>query len=84
MNSDIAATSSNVNESFMFWFFNNGITIVCDGCDIVDNADNPHMKLKNLQIVNGCQTSMTLAAMESDDGKPWNWLSNHNSRHMLT
>jgi hypothetical protein len=64
VNSDIAATSSNANESFMFWFFNNGIAIVCDRCDIVDDPDSTHMKLTNLQIVNGCQTSMTLAAME--------------------
>lgn len=65
VNSDIAATASNANESFMFWFFNNGITIVCDGCDIVDDPDSTHMKLKNLQIVNGCQTSMTLSAMNA-------------------
>jgi AIPR protein len=45
----------------MFWFFNNGITIVCDRCDVVDDPDTPHLKLTNLQIVNGCQTSMTLA-----------------------
>jgi hypothetical protein len=63
VNAEIAATATNENESFKFWFFNNGITIVCDSCDVVDDPDSTHLKLKNLQIVNGCQTSMTLAAM---------------------
>jgi hypothetical protein len=63
VNPSIAATSSNRNESHMFWFFNNGITIVCDRCQVVDDPDNAHLKLTNLQIVNGCQTSMTLAAI---------------------
>ena len=62
VNPRIAATSSNRNESHLFWFFNNGITIVCDRCQVVDDPDSPHLKLTNLQIVNGCQTSMTLAA----------------------
>lgn len=62
VNPSIAATSSNRNESHLFWFFNNGITIVCDRCQVVDDPDSPHLKLTNLQIVNGCQTSMTLAA----------------------
>ena len=62
VNPGIAATSSDENESHMFWFFNNGITIVCDRCEVVDDPDNAHLKLTNLQIVNGCQTSMTLAS----------------------
>jgi hypothetical protein len=62
VNPSIAATSSDRNESHMFWFFNNGITIVCDRCEVVDDPDNAHLKLTNLQIVNGCQTSMTLAS----------------------
>ncbi len=62
VNPSIAATSSDRNESHMFWFFNNGITIVCDRCQVVDDPDNAHLKLTNLQIVNGCQTSMTLAS----------------------
>ena len=62
VNPSIAATSANRNESHMFWFFNNGITIVCDRCDVVNDPDHAHLKLTNMQIVNGCQTSMTLAA----------------------
>jgi len=66
VNPDIADTSSDSAESHMFWFFNNGITVVCDHCDVVDDPDNTHLKLKNLQVVNGCQTSMTLATMAEE------------------
>lgn len=61
VNPSIAETSSDQSESHLFWFFNNGITIVCDHCDVVNDPDKAHLKLENLQIVNGCQTSMTLA-----------------------
>ncbi len=66
VNTDIARTCSSENEGFKFWFFNNGITIVCDKCDVVADADHSQIILKNIQIVNGCQTSMTLAAMARD------------------
>lgn len=66
VNPDIATTACNLDESHMFWFFNNGITIVCDHCQVVDDPDNTHLKLRNLQVVNGCQTSMTLATMAEE------------------
>ena len=54
------------SDSKLFWFLNNGITIVCDKVDFIPDPDNPHVKVKNLQIVNGCQTSMTLLQAKSD------------------
>jgi len=54
-------------DSKLFWFLNNGITIVCDKVDFVPDPDKPHVKVKNLQIVNGCQTSMTLKQAKLDD-----------------
>jgi hypothetical protein len=61
VNRDILKTCTDKDLSFEFWFLNNGITIVCDHFDPVTDPDNPHVKLKNLQIVNGCQTATTLA-----------------------
>ena len=61
VNRDISETCSKNDSSFQFWFLNNGITIVCDSFDPVTDPDNPHIKLKNMQIVNGCQTAMSLA-----------------------
>lgn len=63
VNPDIAGTCSSATESALFWFFNNGITVICEGGEVVADKDNPHLKLKNVQIVNGCQTSMTLQNM---------------------
>ncbi|QVL34594.1 AIPR family protein [Telmatocola sphagniphila] len=68
VNRDIQATASNTKSSYEFWFLNNGITIVCDKFDPVTDPDNPHVKLHNLQIVNGCQTATTIA-IALKDGK---------------
>jgi hypothetical protein len=61
VNKDIKETCTNEDNSYLFWFLNNGITIVCDKLDPVTDPDNPHVKLENMQIVNGCQTSKSLA-----------------------
>jgi len=61
VNRDIKETSTNEETSHLFWFLNNGVTIVCDKVDPVTDPDNPHLKIKNMQIVNGCQTSTSLA-----------------------
>lgn len=61
VNSDIHNTCSRADSSLYFWFLNNGITIVCDSFDAVTDPDNPHIKITNMQIVNGCQTASTLA-----------------------
>lgn len=63
VNPNIAHTASSEAEAHMFWFYNNGITIVCDDYDVVNDPDTNHLKLKNLQIVNGCQTSMTIFSL---------------------
>ena len=66
VNQEILSTCSNNDESYSFWFLNNGITIVCDTVDPVTDPDNPHIKIKNMQIVNGCQTSSSLAKAAED------------------
>lgn len=66
VNSDILRTCSNPEGSYEFWFLNNGITIVCDSLDAVTDPDDAHIKLKNMQIVNGCQTATTLALAQKN------------------
>lgn len=61
VNKDIHSTCTRIESSYEFWFLNNGITVVCDKFDPVTDPDNPHVKLNNLQIVNGCQTATTIA-----------------------
>jgi hypothetical protein len=66
VNKDIKESCTNEENSYLFWFLNNGITIVCDKLDPVTDPDNPHIKLENMQIVNGCQTSKSLALAEKE------------------
>jgi hypothetical protein len=66
VNSDILRTCADTALSHQFWFLNNGITVICDSFDPVTDPDNPHVKVKNMQIVNGCQTASALAIAEKD------------------
>jgi hypothetical protein len=66
VNADILRTCTNTTISHQFWFLNNGITMICDSFDPVTDPDNPHVKLKNMQIVNGCQTASALALAETE------------------
>ncbi|MFX0203939.1 MAG: AIPR family protein [Candidatus Hodarchaeota archaeon] len=67
INKDILATCKSAQSSYEFWFLNNGITVVCDEMDPVTDPDNPIIKLKNMQIVNGCQTATALALAQKDN-----------------
>ena len=66
VNADILRTAADSASSYLFWFLNNGVTIVCDSCDPVTDPDNPMVKITNLQIVNGCQTATALAHASRD------------------
>lgn len=58
VNNSIKATASDKKESEMFYFYNNGITIICDK---VSNSPNKlSVNLKGVSIVNGCQTVTSL------------------------
>ncbi|WP_141738717.1 AIPR family protein, partial [Acidithiobacillus caldus] len=57
-------------ESCNFYFFNNGLTLVCD--DFSYNAlqsGDYQVKVENLQIVNGGQTCMTILKTEEELAK---------------
>jgi len=60
-NKGILDTLRNPRERSQFWFFHNGVTAVCDDYQL--DKENGKVKVKNFQIVNGCQTTVTL-----DDG----------------
>jgi len=66
INSDILQTCSNDEQAEHFWFLNNGITVTCSNFDIVYNVEKPFIRINNMQIVNGCQTSMTLAEAQKE------------------
>lgn len=47
-----------------FWYYNNGITILCDKANIV--MEKGYIRLENPQIVNGCQTVMSIKNFEGE------------------
>lgn len=55
------------NESELFWYYNNGITIVCESFAYQPGFRNSTMELQNPQIVNGGQTSHALFAASQVD-----------------
>ncbi|MGY6551610.1 MAG: AIPR family protein [Erythrobacter sp.] len=56
-------------QNHMFWYQNNGITMTCDRIEMGPARRNPKIKMHNVQIVNGGQTSNCLfeASMESPE-----------------
>ena len=57
-NKDILESCSSNEDAELFWFLNNGLTIVCEKC--VADPDKKVLKIINLQIINGQQTSRVL------------------------
>jgi hypothetical protein len=49
------------NEPEYFWYYNNGITIVCDEAKQVKDGGSNVIKVRNAQIINGQQTTRILA-----------------------
>lgn len=59
INKEIEKTFHNSPKDF--WYFNNGITIVCDNYEIQNfNGNGALIKIQTPQIVNGCQTANTI------------------------
>lgn len=48
-------------EPQYFWYYNNGITIVCDEAKQIKDGGSNVIKVRNAQIINGQQTTRTLA-----------------------
>ncbi len=52
--------SANTTTNFQFFYLNNGITLLCEDVDYVPHSKSPTVNLKNIQIINGGQTSHSL------------------------
>lgn len=55
------------DDNHMFWYQNNGITMTCDKVEIGPSRRSPKIKLINVQIVNGGQTSNCLFEAAKED-----------------
>jgi hypothetical protein len=51
-------------EANKFWFYNNGITILCDSATL--SIENKYIRLLNPQVINGCQTISTIRKFKED------------------
>ena len=52
-----------LSEPERFYLYNNGITIVADDFDIIEEESSRMIKLKNFSIVNGAQTTSALGRL---------------------
>lgn len=59
VNEGIRQTLESAAGRQRFWYYNNGIAIVCDSFELDREAGT--VKLSNMQIVNGAQTTTTLS-----------------------
>jgi len=60
INRQIESTATDQQESSNFWFYNNGISMVCSQLSFRSQRDTSKVRLTNAQIVNGCQTVHSL------------------------
>ena len=68
INTEIRDTLLDPNRSPNFYFYNNGITVICDRFDFNALQRSDHqVRLRNLQIVNGGQTCKTIHQTLSDN-----------------
>lgn len=56
---DSIAETLNHHPGF-FWYFNNGVTIVCDGAELLGSSGRQRLRVDNPQIINGQQTTRML------------------------
>jgi len=59
INQAITRTATDTNESSNFWFYNNGVTLICDDFSF-RSLEDTIVRLKNAQVINGCQTVTSL------------------------
>ncbi|MDI9313020.1 MAG: AIPR family protein [Limnohabitans sp.] len=63
INKGIINTLKDKNERSRFFYYNNGITIICDDA----KADASKVEIENPQIVNGCQTVNSISEVLKND-----------------
>ena len=65
VNAGIAETLGDKSERGNFWAYNNGVTFICDSFS--DSGSS--VKVSNFSIVNGCQTTVSLAQKLSEEDR---------------
>lgn len=68
VNKDIINSAQEKNN-YLFFYLNNGITILCEKIDYTPGTSSPPVVLTNLQIINGGQTSHSLFEVYKNNPK---------------
>jgi len=61
INAKIIDTILNDDERQKFWYYNNGISFVCQDFTINENVSPPILEVHGFQVINGCQTTVCLS-----------------------
>ncbi len=64
VNAGIRETLESPSKRRNFWAYNNGLTLICDSFDL-DEKNPDVVVLRNFSIVNGCQTTVSIANAQS-------------------
>ncbi|MGE0133583.1 MAG: AIPR family protein [Dehalococcoidia bacterium] len=64
VNSNVLKTLRDPGERSNFFIYNNGITVVCNSVSATPSEDSVSLLVRGFQIVNGCQTTLTLAEVQ--------------------
>ena len=63
-NTRMKETLNDPNEQGNFWFYNNGITVLCNDASI--NMEQKYVHLLDPEIINGCQTVTSIRRFKED------------------
>lgn len=70
INAKIIDTVLDDNERKRFWYYNNGISFVCQEFSVRDDISPPMLEVRGFQVINGCQTTVCLSDAKDRAG---NW-----------
>lgn len=56
-------------EPDLFWYYNNGITIICDEAELVTTGGRDVLRVANPQVINGQQTTRILSSAGAGNRK---------------
>jgi hypothetical protein len=60
INRQIEGTAIDADQAESFWFYNNGLSMICSQLSFRSQTETSRVRLVNAQIVNGCQTVHSL------------------------
>lgn len=72
-NKEIQKTLLNPIERNRFFYYNNGVTMICDDYDTWSKSNKHYLKVEQPQIVNGCQTVNTIYNTIEEFSKDKDW-----------